>query len=63
MILLERSFTTRMPLLTATGAFGLGKRRLSFQRCYQHRLGSFYQLIRMLNISCGVVAVTAPDKD
>jgi len=34
-----QSFTARMPLLTATGAFGLGRRRWSSpQQCYLHCL-------------------------
>jgi len=38
-ILLVQSFTVRMPLLTATSAFGLGRRRWSsHQQCYLHRL-------------------------
>jgi len=39
MILLVRSFAARMPLLAATSAFGLGRRRWSSpQQCYLHRL-------------------------
>ena len=38
-ILLVQSFTARMPFLTATSAFGLGRRRWSSpQQCYLHCL-------------------------
>jgi len=38
-ILLVQSFTARMPLLTATSAIGLGRRRWSsHQQCYLHCL-------------------------
>ena len=38
-ILLVQSFTAHMPLLTATSAFGLGRRRWSSPRqCYLHCL-------------------------
>jgi len=38
-ILLVQSFTARMPLLTTTSAFGLGRRCWSFpQQCYLHCL-------------------------
>ena len=37
-ILLVQSFTARMSLLTATSAFGLGRRRCSSQQCYLHCL-------------------------
>ena len=38
-ILLVQSFNTHMPLLTATSAFGLGRRCWSSpQQCYQHCL-------------------------
>ena len=40
-ILLVQSFTARMPLLAATGAFGLGRRRWSSQQCYLHCLRTF----------------------
>ena len=33
-----QSFTARMPLLTATSGFGLGRRRWSSQQCYLHCL-------------------------
>ena len=34
-----QSFTARMPLLTATSAFGLGRKRWSSpQQCYLHYL-------------------------
>jgi len=33
-ILLVQSFAAPMPLLTATSAFGLGRRRWSSQQCY-----------------------------
>jgi len=39
--LLVQSFTARMPLLTATSAFGLGRRRWSSaQQCYLHCLST-----------------------
>jgi len=41
-ILLVRSFTDHMPLLTATSAFGFGKRHWNFpQQCYPHFLHTF----------------------
>ena len=41
-ILLVRSFTAHMPLLTATSAFGFGKRHWNFlQQCYPHFLHTF----------------------
>ena len=41
-ILLEQTFTARMPLLMATSAFGLGRRRWSsYQQCYLHCLCTF----------------------
>jgi len=41
-ILLVQSFTARMPLLTGTSAFGLGRRRWSSpQQCYLHCLRTF----------------------
>ena len=33
-----QSFTARVPLLSATSAFGLGRRRWSSQQCYLHCL-------------------------
>jgi len=41
-ILLEQTFTARMPLLMAASAFGLGRRRWSSsQQCYLHCLCTF----------------------
>ena len=41
-ILLVKSFTARAPLLTATSAFGLGRKRwISPQQCYLHCLHTF----------------------
>jgi len=37
-MLLVQSFTAHMPLLTATTAFGLGRRCWSCQQCYLHSL-------------------------
>jgi len=42
-----QSFTARMPLLTATIAFGLGRRHWSSpQRCYVHCLGTLLTIKR-----------------
>ena len=46
-ILLVQSFTAHMPLLTATSAFGLGRRRWSFpQQRYLHCLCTNVQICR-----------------
>ena len=39
-VLLVQSFTAHMPLLTATSAFGLQRRRWSSQQCYLHCLST-----------------------
>ena len=52
-ILLVQSFTARMPLLTATSAFGLGRRRWSSpQQCYLHGLCTFKFTWTMIRKSC-----------
>ena len=46
-MLLVQSFTSRMPLLTATIAYRLGRRRWSSpQRCYLHCLGTLLTIKR-----------------
>ena len=51
-----QSFTVRMPLLTATSAFGLGRTRWSFhQQCYLHcqrRPTSKLELARYYLLQC-----------
>jgi len=51
-ILLLISFTAHMPLLTATSAFGLGRRRWSSRQCYLHRLRT---CMTVLTITSGVL--------
>jgi len=63
-----QSFTAHIPLLTATIAFGLGRRRCSSpQQCHLHRLRTFiyrktalYETLRSLTAVCWLVrAVSA----
>ena len=51
-ILLEQSFTACMPLLTATNAFGLGRKHWSSQRC---RLHHFIALVLSSNVITATV--------
>jgi len=41
MVLLEQTFTARMPLLIATSAFRLDRRQCFVQQCYRHQLPNF----------------------
>jgi len=65
-ILSVQSFTVRMPLLTATGTFRLGRRRWSSrQQCYLHCLhtlrcsGSYHRRIKSIMLGAANPSISA----